>query len=57
MYQLYDDFSMRILSEAIDAGKGKSAVSTTRTSIRKFRKYMEDERLPYTPEIAVCVNS
>jgi site-specific recombinase XerD len=52
MYQQYDEFSMRILNEAINAGKGKSAVSTTRTSLGKFRKYMEDERLPYTPEMA-----
>lgn len=52
MYQLYDEFSMRILNEAINAGKGKSSVSTTRTSIRKFRKYMDDNCLLYTPEIA-----
>jgi len=52
MYQLYDELSMRILSEAINAGKGKSSVSTTRTSIRKFRKYMEDNCLQYAPEIA-----
>lgn len=53
MYQLYDELSMRILSETKNAGKGKSSVSTTRTSIRKFRKHMEDNGLLYTPEIAV----
>ena len=52
MYQLYDELSKRILSEAVNAGKGKSSVSTTRTSIRKFRKYMEDNCLSYAPEIA-----
>lgn len=52
MYQLYDELSTRILSETIEAGKGKSAVSTTKTSIMRFRKYMEVNGLPYSPEIA-----
>lgn len=52
MYQLYDELSMRILCEAVNSSKGKSSVSTTRTSIIKFRKYMEDNCLQYAPEIA-----
>ncbi|NCB71818.1 MAG: hypothetical protein EOM45_08510 [Clostridia bacterium] len=52
MYQLYDELSMRILGETIDAGKDKPSISTTRTSIQKFREFMEGNELSYSPEIA-----
>lgn len=52
MYQRYDELSMRILNGMKVEGKGKSTVSTTRTSIRKFREYMQGRELPYTPEFA-----
>jgi hypothetical protein len=52
MYQRYDELSMRILNGMKVEGKWKSSVSTTRTSIRKLREYMQGEGLPYTPEIA-----
>ena len=43
---------MKILSEAVNSGKAKSSVSTTRTSIGKFKAYMQDEGLSYAPEVA-----
>lgn len=52
MYQRYDELSMRILNGMKAEGKWKSSVSTTRTSIRKLRAYMQDKGLSYAPEIA-----
>lgn len=52
MYQQYDEISMHILNKMKAEGKGKSSVSTTRTSIQKLRTYMQGNGFLYTPEIA-----
>lgn len=52
MYQQYNEFSMRILNDLQTEGKTKSLISTTKTSIRKFREYMQTKELQYSPEIA-----
>ena len=43
---------MRILNGLKVEGKAKSSISTTRTSIKKFREYMQAKELQYSPEIA-----
>lgn len=43
---------MRVLHDVMREGKGKAAVSTTRTSIRKLREYMQAKDLPDSPEVA-----
>lgn len=52
MYQQYDELSERILNDLMVKGKSKSIISTTRTSIRKFKEFMQKKGLQYTPEIA-----
>jgi len=52
MYRQYDELSMRVLGDVKKEDKGKSSISTTRTSIRKLREYMQDKGLQYSPAIA-----
>lgn len=52
MYQQYDELSLRILNAAIEGNKRKSTISITRTTIKKFRQYMQAKGVQYSPEIA-----
>lgn len=52
MCQQYEEISMHILNAMKTERKGKSSISTTRTSIRKLWVYMQSKGLQYTPEIA-----